>query len=116
VLSPAAKFALRHENTSRCGGCGIECPAGATCTNGVCNCPKDHIVCGTEPGTLKGKFFYMSPEMILAKPVDHRADVFATGVMLYEQLCGRRPFTGNSIDEVVMRIAQGNPIAPACRL
>jgi serine/threonine protein kinase/Tfp pilus assembly protein PilF len=67
---------------------------------------------GTEPGTLKGKFFYMSPEMILAKPVDHRADVFAAGVMLYEQLCGRRPFTGNSIDEVVMRIAQGNPRAP----
>ncbi|MBK7860851.1 MAG: protein kinase [Archangiaceae bacterium] len=67
---------------------------------------------GTEPGTLKGKFFYMSPEMILAKPVDHRADVFAAGVMLYEQLCGRRPFTGNSVDEVVMRIAQGNPRAP----
>ncbi len=67
---------------------------------------------GTEPGTLKGKFFYMSPEMILAKPVDHRADVFAAGVMLYEQLCGRRPFTGNSVDEVVMRIAQGNPRPP----
>jgi tetratricopeptide (TPR) repeat protein len=54
----------------------------------------------------------MSPEMILAKPVDHRADVFAAGVMLYEQLCGRRPFTGNSVDEVVMRIAQGNPRPP----
>ncbi len=67
---------------------------------------------GTEPGTLKGKFFYMSPEMILAKPVDHRADIFAAGVMLYEQLCGRRPFTGNSVDEVVMRIAQGNPRPP----
>ena len=34
---------------------------------------------GTEPGTLKGKFFYMSPEMITAKPVDHRADIFAAG-------------------------------------
>lgn len=67
---------------------------------------------GTEPGTLKGKFFYMSPEMILAKPVDHRADVFAAGVMLYEQLCGHRPFTGNTIDEVVMRIAKGNPKPP----
>ncbi len=67
---------------------------------------------GTEPGTLKGKFFYMSPEMILAKPVDHRADIFAAGVMLYEQLCGRRPFTGNSIDEVVMAIARGKPVPP----
>jgi tetratricopeptide (TPR) repeat protein len=68
---------------------------------------------GTEPGTLKGKFFYMSPEMILGRPVDHRADIFAAGVMLYEQLCGRRPFTGNSIDEVVMKIAQGTPAPPS---
>lgn len=68
---------------------------------------------GTEPGTLKGKFFYMSPEMITAKPVDHRADIFAAGVMLYEQLCGRRPFTGNSIDEVVIRIAREDPALPS---
>ncbi len=68
---------------------------------------------GTEPGTLKGKFFYMSPEMITAKPVDHRADIFAAGVMLYEQLCGRRPFTGNSVDEVVIRIAREEPSPPS---
>lgn len=68
---------------------------------------------GTEPGTLKGKFFYMSPEMILAKPVDHRADIFAAGVMLYEQMCGRRPFTGNSVDEVVMKIAEGKLAPPS---
>ncbi len=68
---------------------------------------------GTEPGTLKGKFFYMSPEMILGKAVDHRADLFAAGVMLYEQLCGRRPFTGNNVDEVVMRIAEGQLAPPS---
>ncbi len=68
---------------------------------------------GTEPGTLKGKFFYMSPEMILGKAVDHRADLFAAGVMLYEQLCGRRPFTGNNVDEVVMRIAEGKLLPPS---
>ena len=68
---------------------------------------------GTEPGTLKGKFFYMSPEMILGKSVDHRADLFAAGVMLYEQLCGRRPFTGNNVDEVVMRIAEGKLAPPS---
>ncbi len=60
---------------------------------------------GTEPGTLKGKFFYMSPEMIAGHSVDHRADLYAAGVMLYEQLCGRRPFTGTTPDEVVRRIA-----------
>lgn len=68
---------------------------------------------GTEPGTLKGKFFYMSPEMITAKHVDHRADIFAAGVMLYEQLCGRRPFTGNSVDEVVIRIAREEAVPPS---
>lgn len=68
---------------------------------------------GTEPGTLKGKFFYMSPEMIGGRPVDHRADLYAAGIMLYEQLCGRRPFTGNTPDEVMMRIAQGRPKAPS---
>ncbi len=62
---------------------------------------------GTEPGTLKGKFFYMSPEMITGRAVDHRADLYAAGVMLYEQLCGRRPFTGTTPDEVVRRIADG---------
>jgi serine/threonine protein kinase/tetratricopeptide (TPR) repeat protein len=67
---------------------------------------------GTEPGMLKGKFFYMSPEMIAGKSVDHRADLFAAGVMLYEQLCGRRPFTGLTTEEVVTRISEGRPKRP----
>jgi serine/threonine protein kinase/tetratricopeptide (TPR) repeat protein len=67
---------------------------------------------GTEPGTLKGKFFYMSPEMIAGQPVDHRADLFAAGVMLYEQLCGRRPFTGLNTEEVLNRISEGRPKRP----
>ncbi|XXF77040.1 protein kinase [Myxococcaceae bacterium GXIMD 01537] len=72
----------------------------------------DSLGSGTEPGTLKGKFFYMSPEMIVGRPVDHRADLFAAGVMLYEQLCGRRPFTGLSTEEVLARIAEGRPRSP----
>jgi tetratricopeptide (TPR) repeat protein len=73
----------------------------------------ENATSATEPGTLKGKFFYMSPEMIAGRPVDHRADIFAAGVMLYEQLCGRRPFTGTSADEVVDRIAQGRLKRPS---
>ncbi len=72
----------------------------------------ESIGSGTEPGTLKGKFFYMSPEMIVGDAVDHRADIFAAGVMLYEQLCGRRPFTGSSTDAVLLRIAEGRPRPP----
>ncbi len=72
----------------------------------------ESIGSGTEPGTLKGKFFYMSPEMIIGGSVDHRADIFAAGVMLYEQLCGRRPFTGLTTDAVLQRIAEGRPRPP----
>jgi serine/threonine protein kinase/Flp pilus assembly protein TadD len=72
----------------------------------------DALGSGTEPGILKGKFFYMSPEMIAGRPVDHRADLFAAGVMLYEQLCGRRPFTGLTAEEVLGRIAEGRPRPP----
>ncbi|WP_225409181.1 serine/threonine-protein kinase [Stigmatella hybrida] len=72
----------------------------------------DALGSGTEPGMLKGKFFYMSPEMITGQRVDHRADIFAAGVMLYEQLCGRRPFTGLKPDEVLARITEGRPRPP----
>ncbi len=68
---------------------------------------------GTEPGILKGKFFYMSPEMVLGRPVDSRADLFAAGVMLYEQLCGRRPFTGMTVEEVLKKIAVTEPAPPS---
>jgi len=73
----------------------------------------ENLNAGTEPGILKGKFFYMSPEMIAGHAVDHRADLFAAGVMLYEQLCGRRPFTGRSPDDVLDRIAEGRPRRPS---
>ncbi|MFN0062423.1 MAG: protein kinase domain-containing protein [Myxococcaceae bacterium] len=73
----------------------------------------DNVHSGTEPGVLKGKFFYMSPEMISGAALDHRADLFAAGVMLYEQLCGRRPFTGMTTDEVLHRIGEGRPKRPS---
>jgi tetratricopeptide (TPR) repeat protein len=67
---------------------------------------------GTEPGTLKGKYFYMSPEMISGEPVDHRADVFAAGAMLYEQLCGHRPFTGHTPLQILSKISREAPRRP----
>ncbi|HEX4458677.1 MAG TPA: serine/threonine-protein kinase, partial [Polyangia bacterium] len=50
----------------------------------------------TITGTLKGKFGYMSPEQIDGKEIDHRADLFAVGVVLHEVLTGRRLFKGAS--------------------
>jgi serine/threonine protein kinase len=46
----------------------------------------------TEAGELKGKFAYMSPEQASSGGVDHRADVFALGIVLHELLTGERLF------------------------
>jgi serine/threonine-protein kinase len=43
---------------------------------------------------LRGKFGYMSPEIVRGLPVDRRSDVFAAGVVLHELLTGERLFTG----------------------
>ncbi len=50
----------------------------------------------TRPGTLKGKFAYMSPEQIRGLNLDGRADVFAIGVVLYELCTGERGFSADS--------------------
>ena len=50
----------------------------------------------TQPGAAFGTIEYMSPEQSLGERVDHRTDIWAVGVLLYEMLSGRLPFRGEN--------------------
>ena len=56
---------------------------------------------------VKGKIPYMSPEQLRLEPLDGRADLFGVGVVLYESLCGRRPYEGGHDPATIMQILQG---------
>ncbi len=64
---------------------------------------------GTEPGLMMGTVGYMSPEQVRAEEVDHRADIFAFGAILYEMLSGRRAFQGNTAVETLNAILKEEP-------
>ncbi|HVR69472.1 MAG TPA: serine/threonine-protein kinase [Vicinamibacteria bacterium] len=58
----------------------------------------------TKSGMVIGTVHYMSPEQVLGRPLDGRSDIFSVGVILYELLSGKRPFTGESPTEVLYKI------------
>ena len=60
----------------------------------------------TDPGVVKGKFSYLSPEAASGLEVDHRADVFAVGIILWEMFTGRRLFFGETDYQTVELVRQ----------
>ncbi len=67
----------------------------------------------TQEGQLLGTPNYMSPEQILGKEVDHRADIFSLGVVLYEMLTRHKPFQGENLTVVSHRIVYDQFTPPA---
>jgi Tol biopolymer transport system component len=68
----------------------------------------------TDPGSLVGTVGYMSPEQARAGEIDGRTDIWALGVVLYEMVAGRPPFSGASRSDVLVAILEREP-APLAR-
>ncbi len=69
----------------------------------------------TRSGIIKGKFGYMSPEQANGQQVDHRTDIFSTGIILWEMLTGRRLFAAES-DMATLRMIQECVITPPSKI
>lgn len=65
----------------------------------------------TQYGMIKGKVAYMSPEQASGRTIDHRSDIFSTGILLYEMITGRRMFTGDTL-QILAKVREGEFEAP----
>ncbi len=63
----------------------------------------------TATGMVVGTPAYMSPEQVTGDKVDHRADIYALGIVGYEMLAGQLPFTGENQQAVLMQRVMGDP-------
>jgi dienelactone hydrolase len=66
----------------------------------------------TAAGTVLGTAAYMSPEQASGNDADARSDIFSFGIVLYEMLCGRRPFTGTTAVDVIASVLKDEPEPP----
>lgn len=63
----------------------------------------------TSSGLMKGKLAYMAPEQVSGGELDHRADLYAAGVALYELVAGRRPHVAQNELELALTILERTP-------
>ena len=70
-------------------------------------------VTSTSTGTLLGTVAYLAPELVQHGDADSRSDVYAVGVVLFEMLTGRQPFTGSSAIDVAARHVHEDVPAPS---
>ena len=63
----------------------------------------------TGAGIILGTAAYMSPEQARGRPVDHRADIWAFGVVLFEMLTGQRVFPGETVSDTLAAVLKTDP-------
>jgi predicted Ser/Thr protein kinase len=67
----------------------------------------------TSRGVLQGTAEYLSPEQARGAKVDHRSDIYSLGVVLYEMLTGRPPFTGDTPIAIAYKHIEEEPVDPS---
>lgn len=66
----------------------------------------------TQTGAMIGTPEYMAPEQVRGQPVDHRADIYALGIVCYEMLAGRTPFSGDTATVLYKQAHEAPPPLP----
>ncbi|HEY8073374.1 MAG TPA: serine/threonine-protein kinase, partial [Labilithrix sp.] len=73
---------------------------------------RDRVSAETSAGQLKGKIRYMAPEQAVGASIDHRADIWALGAILYEVFAGGPPYDGPNEVATLHKLTSGQPAAP----
>ena len=66
----------------------------------------------TSVGTVVGTPAYMSPEQCRGEPVDNRSDLYTCGILLYQLVCGRLPFSGDNAMDFAVKHVKAAPVPP----
>jgi serine/threonine-protein kinase len=65
------------------------------------------------PGTVKGKFSYMSPETLRGEPATRQADIFSAAIVFWELLTGHKLFGAPTEQERILKVLKGNTPPPS---
>ena len=73
---------------------------------GIARIPTSNL---TQTSAVMGTPYYMAPEQVAARKIDHRVDIFALGAIFYEMLTLEKPFAGENLTTVIYKIMNENP-------